>query len=130
MSERFTMLYDGHCPLCVREIRALKRLDRGREKLRLVDIAAPEFDPAPYGRAQDELMARIHGVLEDGTVIEGMEVFRRAYAAVGLGWLLKPTAWPGIRPLADAAYRWFARNRLRITGRPKCVTCANAPIEA
>ena len=62
-------------------------------------------------------MARIHGVLADGTVIEGMEVFRRAYGAVGLGWLLAPTAWPGLRALADAGYRWFARNRLRLTGR-------------
>jgi len=69
-------------------------------------------------------MARIHGVLSDGSVVEGMEVFRRAYAAVDLGWLLAPTRWPIIRPLADAAYRWFARNRLRLTGRRHECTCA------
>jgi predicted DCC family thiol-disulfide oxidoreductase YuxK len=51
-------------------------------------------------------------------VVEGVEVFRRAYAAVGLGWLLAPTRWPGLRRASDAAYRWFARNRLRLTGRP------------
>jgi predicted DCC family thiol-disulfide oxidoreductase YuxK len=62
-------------------------------------------------------MARIHGVLPDGTAIEGVEVFRRAYAAVGLGWLMAPTRWPGLRRLADLAYRIFARNRLRWTGR-------------
>ena len=40
-----------------------------------------------------------------------------ALAAVGLGWLLAPTRWPGLRRLSDAAYRVFARNRLRWTGR-------------
>jgi predicted DCC family thiol-disulfide oxidoreductase YuxK len=113
----FRILYDGECPLCVREISMLRRLDRGRGRLDCEDIAAPGFDAARYGRTQHELMARIHGVLPDGTVIEGVEVFRRAYAAVGLGWLVAPTRWPLLRPLADAAYRWFARNRLRLTGR-------------
>ena len=67
-------------------------------------------------------MARIHGVLSDGTRIVGVEVFRRADPAVGLGWLVAPTRWPLLRPLADAAYRWFARNRLRLTGRGEVCT--------
>ena len=112
-----TFLFDGDCPLCMREVRLLERLDRGRGKLALVDIAKPEFDAGVYGLDQETVMARIHGVLPDGTVIEGVEVFRRAYSAVGLGWLLAPTRWPGLRQLADAGYRVFARNRLRWTGR-------------
>jgi predicted DCC family thiol-disulfide oxidoreductase YuxK len=113
----FTLLYDGGCPLCAREVAMLRRRDRGRGALALVDIAAPDFDPARYGRSYESLMARIHGVLPDGAVIEGMEVFRRAYAAVGLGWLLAPSRWPLFGRAFDAAYRWFARNRLRLTGR-------------
>jgi predicted DCC family thiol-disulfide oxidoreductase YuxK len=117
------LLYDGECPLCSREVAMLRRLDRGRGRLRLTDIATPGFDPARYGRTQEELMARIHGSLPDGRLVEGMEVFRRAYAAVGLGWLLAPTRWPGLRRLADFAYRWFARNRLRWTGRARSCAC-------
>jgi predicted DCC family thiol-disulfide oxidoreductase YuxK len=117
MNPEITFLYDGGCPLCLREVAMLRRLDRGRGKLAFDDIAAPGFDAARYGAAQADLMARIHGVLPDGTLVEGVEVFRRAYAAVGFGWLLAPTRWPLVRPLADAAYRWFARNRLRLTGR-------------
>ena len=113
----FTLLYDGGCPLCSREVALLRRRDRGRGALGLVDIAAPGFDPARYGTDHATLMARIHGVLPDGTLVEGMEVFRRAYAAVGLGWLLAPSRWPLIGRGFDAAYRWFARNRLRLTGR-------------
>jgi len=110
------VLFDGDCPLCRREMEALARRDR-HGRLALEDIAAPEFDPARYGLTQEQAMDRIHGVLPDGTVVEGMEVFRRAYAAVGLGWLLAPTAWPLLGGLFDRAYRWFARNRLRLTGR-------------
>ena len=114
------VLFDGECPLCAREIAALRRLDRGRGRIAFEDIAAPGFDPGRYGLDHAAVMARIHGVLPDGTVIEGVEVFRRLYAAVGLGWLVAPTRWPLLRPLCDAAYRWFAGNRLRLTGRPAC----------
>ena len=62
-------------------------------------------------------MGQIHGVLPSGTVIKGMAVFRRAYDAVGLGWLLAPTNWPILRRLSDACYAWFARNRRWLTRR-------------
>lgn len=111
------VLFDGDCPLCRREIRFLRRIDDGRGRIAFEDIADPAFDPGRYGTDLDTLMARIHGVLPDGALIEGVEVFRRAYGAVGLGWLVAPTRWPGLRRLAEAAYRAFARNRLRLTGR-------------
>jgi predicted DCC family thiol-disulfide oxidoreductase YuxK len=119
----FTILIDGDCPLCRQEAHLLRRLDRGRGRLGLVDIASPGFDAARYGVTFDQVMGTIHGVTSDGRVVAGMEVFRRAYAAVGWGWLLAPTAWPVLRPIVDAAYRWFARNRLRLTGRSG--TCEN-----
>jgi predicted DCC family thiol-disulfide oxidoreductase YuxK len=106
----------------------LRRLDGGRGRLGFEDIAAPGFDASRYGRSQREVMARIHGVLPDGTLVEGVEVFRRAYAAVGLGWLVAPTRWPLLRPLADAAYRWFARNRLRLTGRNQSCSTAQCSV--
>lgn len=113
---QLAILYDGDCPLCSREIAGLRRLDRKR-RLAFVDIAAPGFDASVYGLDMAAVMGRIHAALPDGRVIEGMDVFRRAYAAVGLGWLLAPTRWPGLRRVFDAAYRAFARNRLRWTGR-------------
>ncbi len=113
----FTILIDGGCPLCVREARFMRRLDRGRGRLRIVDIAAPGFDAGAYATTHEAAMGAIHGVTDDGRTLTGMEVFRRAYDAVGWGWLLAPTGWPVIKPLADGAYRWFARNRLRLTRR-------------
>jgi len=110
------VLYVGECPLCAREIAFLRRRDR-RGAIAFEDIAAAGFDASRYGLDQVGLMSRIHGVLPDGTVIEGVEVFRRLYGAIGLGWLVAPTRWPLLRGLFDRAYRVFARNRLRWTGR-------------
>jgi predicted DCC family thiol-disulfide oxidoreductase YuxK len=110
------VLYDAECPLCAREIAFLRRRDR-RAAIAFEDIAAPGFDATRYGLDQTGVMSRIHGVLPDGTVIEGVEVFRRLYTAIGLGWLVAPTRWPLLRGLFDRAYQVFARNRLRWTGR-------------
>ena len=98
-------------------MRFLRRLDRGRNRLVTEDITGPGFDPKPYGVTIKELMGQIHGVHPDGSLVKGMEVIRRAYAAVGLGWLLAPTKWPVLKSISDVAYAWFARNRLRLTGR-------------
>jgi predicted DCC family thiol-disulfide oxidoreductase YuxK len=111
------ILYDAECPLCAREGRLLLRLDGGRGRLELEDISAPDFDASRYGLHPADLEARLHGVLPDGRIVQGVEVLARAYEAVGWGWLAAPARWPGFRPILDRAYLWFARNRLRLTGR-------------
>jgi predicted DCC family thiol-disulfide oxidoreductase YuxK len=108
--------YDGHCPLCVHEVRVLRRLDR-RQRIRFVDIADETFDAGSIGVPWEALMDRIHGRLPDGTLLEGVEVFRRLYTAAGFGVLVASTRLPGIAQLLDLGYRWFAKNRLRLTGR-------------
>lgn len=113
----FSILVDGDCPLCRHEADMLRRLDRGRGRLALVDITAPGFDPAALGVTMRDVMGSIHGVGADGRVVAGMEVFRRAYGAVGWGWLWAPTGWPVLRPVFDALYGWFAARRLSLTGR-------------
>ncbi|HBP22473.1 MAG TPA: DUF393 domain-containing protein [Planctomycetes bacterium] len=111
------VFFDGDCPLCVREIAMLRRLDRGRGRIRFTDIAAPSFDAGEHGLDGRDLMAEIHALLPSGEVITGVEVFRRLYAAVGFGGLTRLTRLPGLSQLLDVSYRVFARNRLRLTGR-------------
>jgi len=125
----FEILVDGECPLCRREAAVLARLDRGRGRVKITDIADRDFAAGAYGITRADAMGTIHGVREDGTLVTGMAVFRGAYAAVGLGWLLAPTGWPLLRPCFDALYRWFARHRLRLTGRcadDRCVSPGGA----
>ncbi len=121
MTDRpLTLLIDGKCPLCKREAAFLTRRDKGRGRLRMVDITTPEFDPRAYGRTEAQLMGQIHGVAPDGSMLTGMEVFRRAYKAIGLGWLIAPTAWPLLKPIADRFYLWFAKNRPRLQRKSDC----------
>lgn len=120
---RFTVLYDGECPFCRLEARWLGYLDRDGH-LALVDLAAPGFDPSRYDASLAELMGTLHGVQPDGRKTRGVETFRQAYRAVGLGWVLAPTAWPGLRPIFDALYRLFARHRIRM-GRLFGRSCAS-----
>jgi hypothetical protein len=106
---RFQLLYEGG-----------PWTDRGRGLLALTGIAAAGFDPAMYGRTLTALMGSLHGVLADGRQTTGVETFRQAYRAVGLGWALAPTRWPALRPLSDALYRLFAHYRVplgRLAGR-------------
>ncbi len=116
------VFFDGDCPLCLREINWLKRRDRAG-RIRFTDISAAGFEAMQYGKTQEELMARIHGRLPKGDFIEGVEVFRRLYSAVGLAWLVAPTRLPGVRILLDWCYRIFAKNRLRLTGRCSTESC-------
>lgn len=110
------ILIDGLCPLCKREARLLERMDKGRGRLILTDITSDSFNPADYGRTFDDVMGSIHARKADGSLVTGMEVFRLAYASVGWGWLVAWTNWPLIKPVVDMGYRWFAKNRLRLTG--------------
>ena len=120
------VFYDGACPLCMREIRMLQGRDRS-QRIRFVDIAADGFDAASLGLTWKALMDRIHGRLPDGTLVEGVEVVRRLYAAVGFGRLVALTRLPGVRQLLDLAYRVFAKNRLRLTGRCEDGACEINP---
>jgi len=126
-----TLLYDGACPLCCREVELLRRRDQrhngDQPRLAFVDIDAPDYDPAAHGGiSYAEAMGRIHALVGqgpakgggDGEVLRDVAVFRRAYALVGLGWLYAPSGWPLLNRLADGAYGLWASWRLRFTGRP------------
>lgn len=128
----FEVFFDGDCPLCMREIALLRRLDR-RGRIAFTDIADPAFDPTPTGRTYEQLMEAICGRMPDGQIVEGVEVFRQLYGAVGLAPLMRLTRLPGVSHLLDLGYHLFAKNRLRLTGRcPRDGTgaCAVAPRRA
>ena len=110
------VFFDGDCPLCAKEIAMLRRWDR-EKRILFTDIAAIDFSSGGPGRSFDQLMASMHGRLPDGTWIDGVEVFRRMYAAVGFRRLVSVTRFPGIAWTLDRLYAVFAKHRLRLTGR-------------
>ena len=120
---KIKLLYDGDCPLCLREVNFLRKKDNGRGLVAFTDIAADDYSAeANSGVDFATAMGRIHAVLPDGTVIKNVEVFRQVYAALGIGWIYAPTAWPIVGPLVDWVYGIWADWRLAVTGRPSLKT--------
>jgi predicted DCC family thiol-disulfide oxidoreductase YuxK len=117
------VFYDGECPLCMREIDMLMKRDR-RGRIKFTNIAEPSFDPASVGFDMATMMAKIHGRLPTGEWIEGVEVFRQLYTAIGFGPLVALSRIRGVSDLLEVGYRWFAKNRLRLTGRCVDGACA------
>ena len=123
---RFRVFFDGECPLCKREIDMVRRLDAGAGRVDLVDLALPDFDATAYGLDQTTIEERSHGMLPDGTIVEGVDVFIHLYEALDRGWIVRIAHVGLVRAVLDRLYTWFARNRLRLTGRaPK--TCPVEP---
>ncbi len=120
---RIKLLYDGQCPLCLREVNFLKRRDNGRGLVAFVDIADDAYNPADNGGVDFETaMGRIHAVRVDGTVIQNVEVFRQIYDILGIGWIYAVTKLPVIGPLVDWLYEIWADWRLPLTGRSPLAT--------
>lgn len=119
-SWQIKLLYDGECPLCVREVNFLRKRDAGRELVNFVDIAGADYDPQMHGDVDFETaMGRIHAILPDGTIVKNVEVFRRVYEILGMGWVYAITKIPIIGAVADFVYGIWADWRLRLTGRPE-----------
>ncbi len=117
------LLYDGECPLCLREVNFLQKKDAGRGKVAFVDIASDDYNPEENAGIDFETaMGRIHGILPDGTIIKNVEVFRRVYEALGMGWVYAITKLPILGAIANFIYGIWADLRLKLTGRPSLET--------
>ncbi len=117
------LLYDSACPLCMREVNFLQRRDAGRGLVAFVDIGDDSYNPAEHGHVSfAAAMGRIHAVLPDGTVVKNVEVFRRIYAVLGMGWVYAATKLPVIGAFVDRLYELWADRRLALTGRPDLAT--------
>ncbi|CAI5955974.1 unnamed protein product [Closterium sp. NIES-64] len=113
------LLYDGDCPICMREVDFLRGRNKEFGTLKFVDIAAGDYSADENAGVQYEAaMGSIHGIRRDGTVVTGVEAFREFYEAVGLGWVYAITKFPPVGALADAVYEIWAKYRLPLSGRP------------
>lgn len=115
---KVNLLYDGDCPLCLREVNFLQKKDAGRGIVKFTDIADLSYSAEANGGVDFETaMGRIHAVMADGTVVKNVEVFQRVYDAIGIGWMYAPTKWPVLGPLVNKVYDLWADKRLAMTGR-------------
>lgn len=112
-SPPLTVLYDGGCPLCRREI----GIYRGAKAF---SAAAPvRFDDVsdhalllPPGTTREQLLARFHVRRGDGELLSGAQAFLALWAALpGWRWLALAGRVPGAAWSMEHAYRLFLRLR-------------------
>lgn len=84
--------FDGACPMCIREIAMMRRLD-SKGAIDFVDVSGDGDPSCPIDQA--ELLARFHAQ-ENGQVLSGAAAFAAMWRAI-----------PILRPLGE-----LARNRL------------------
>lgn len=112
-TEPLTILYDGACPLCRREIAHVRGLaERAPQSaLRFVDISAPASgDFCDLERTR--LLARFHVERADGTRLDGAAAFVAMWQRLpGWRWLALVARLPGGLVLLEFAYRQFLRIR-------------------
>jgi predicted DCC family thiol-disulfide oxidoreductase YuxK len=125
-SWKIELLYDGECPLCVREVNFLTKKDQGRGIVNFVDIADLNYNPLDHANIDfATAMGRIHAILPDGTVLKNVAVFRQVYQELGMGWIYSVTKIPLIGAIADWIYGIWADWRLQLTGRSDLETIIN-----
>lgn len=102
--------YDGACPLCVREIALMRRLDWNRS-IDFQDIA-PDTATCPLDRQL--MLARLYAS-ENGEMLSGAAAFAAMWRAIPL---LKPLGWlaknPVILDILERLYVRFLKIRPRL----------------
>ena len=102
-----TVWYDSDCPLCIREINLMRRLDK-RGVIDFVNIQSATGCPI----STDDLMKRFHAQERDQPIVSGAAAFAAMWRAIpvlrplGLVARFKPVLW-----VLERAYLGFLRIR-------------------
>jgi len=112
-SQPLTVLYDGACPLCRREIGIYRGLEplRSESPVCFTDVSNAAL-PLPPGTTREQLLARFHVRSSDGELLSGAQAFLALWAALpGWRWLARVGRLPGAAWAMERAYRLFLRWR-------------------
>ncbi len=121
--QQLTIFFDGDCPLCAKEINALRARD-SKQRLKFENIHATDF---VYRYPYIDIVKAdrvLHGQLANGSMIYGLDVTAKAWSLVDAHRWIQMLRWPVIRWFSDLSYCLFARLRHpigRLMGRAK--TC-------
>lgn len=110
-----TVWYDGACPLCIREIALMRKLDR-RDAITFTDISTPA-STCPIDR---QLMLERFHASENGRLLSGAAAFAAMWRAIPL---LRPIGLlaraPAVLAILEALYLQFLKVRPHIQKRLK-----------
>ncbi len=108
-----TVLYDGACPLCRREIGIYRGLQplQADSPVCFTDVS-DAASPLPPGTTREQLMARFHVRGRHGELLSGAQAFLALWAALpGWRWLARIGRVPGAAWVMECTYKLFLRWR-------------------
>jgi len=113
---RLQVFYDGLCPLCIRTVRLLARLDLFT-RLEFLDFRSVDGNEYNFGSklelTRTDLEREMYIVFR-GKPYRGFYAYRKIALALPLFWPLAPWLYlPGISSFGARVYGYVARNRLR-----------------
>jgi len=105
-----TVLYDGACPLCRREIGIYRGLQPDMPVC-FADVSDAS-QALPPGTTREQLLARFHVRDADGRLLSGAQAFLALWATLpGWRWLARVGRLPGAAWAMERAYRLFLHAR-------------------
>ncbi|MEZ4608089.1 MAG: DUF393 domain-containing protein [Deinococcales bacterium] len=112
-----TVLYDGNCVFCRRQVAFLDRLSRQRLNLLNLHEHWRDYPQVSFEAAMQEMKlidekGKVYGGA--GAVAKSLEI---AYPLLKLSKLYN---LPGVKWFCDMAYRLIAENRYRLMGEAEC----------
>ena len=113
-----TVLYDGACPLCRREIAVYRGLQplQSDAPVCFADVSDTTL-PLPPGSTREQLLARFHVRGRDGQLLSGAQAFLALWAALpGWRWLARVGRLPGATWVMERSYLVFLRWRPMLQG--------------
>lgn len=107
--EALTVMFDGACPLCRREI-ALYRSLTPLQTVQWLDVSEDQAGISAADQARYQ--ARFHVRQKDGQMLTGAAAFVALWLTMpGWRWLGRVGRLPGMTPLLEMLYRSFLHGR-------------------
>ncbi|MBG6077336.1 demethoxyubiquinone hydroxylase family protein [Polaromonas sp. CG_9.11] len=107
--EALTVLFDGACPLCRREVGVYQAL-KPAQPVAWLDVSKASVPLTLEDRAR--YLARFHVRREDGSLLSGAAAFVALWRVMpGWRWLARLAMLPGATPVLERLYRGFLRVR-------------------
>jgi predicted DCC family thiol-disulfide oxidoreductase YuxK len=110
---RIEVFHDGDCPVCQIEIAFYEKLDY-KNCIAWTDILSLADSELPQGKTRNDLLGKFHirelPVKPGDKWYIGVDAFARIWRELpGFKWFAWTFSVPGIRPLAELAYRGFLK---------------------
>ncbi len=111
-TDTLTVLYDGDCPLCRREIAHVRGLAERSADSALCFVDISRTDNHAFDAERARLLARFHVQRPDGSRLDGAAAFVAMWERLpGWRWLARAARVPGGLAALELAYRGFLRLR-------------------